>query len=123
MQGQETSVSSISQAEWQSIVTSIASNSADHDPRRNNPREPFTNYEDVKLNILIAGVIEHYVARITELSLGGVTCWTEREVPERVKVMFQFHPDQNPVRLRGRIVHCTQTIGGYKVGIELEFPE
>lgn len=122
MQTQESAAKPISQEQWHRFVVQVASKSTDHDPRRINPREPFQSYEDVKLNLQLAGEVEQRTARITEVSVGGVTCWTDAEVPVCVKVTFQFHPENEPIRLRGKIVHCTQTVGGYKVGIELEFP-
>lgn len=119
----EVNVNPVTADHWIRFVDKVASELGDHDPRRLNRREPFENYEDVKLFIQDAGDVRHCLARITEVSVGGVSLWTDCEVPVCTRVMFEFHPDNKPVKVKGRIVHCTQTVGGYKVGIEIEFPK
>ena len=39
------------------------------------------------------------------------------------RLVLRASIDEEDVLLRGRVIHCTATVGGFKLGIELEFPE
>lgn len=58
------------------------------------------------------------------LNASAVGLMTKQHKPIRTgtPVQMEVTLDDKSFLLKGRIVHSTQTIGGFKVGIELEFP-
>jgi hypothetical protein len=113
----------VSQGEWDKFVKQTESDNQHHDARRQSPRKPIECYEDIQLKIYDSDGVTSRLVKITEISAGGVTCWTGEEVPEGAKVQFIFAGEFRHWQFRGRIVHCTQTVGGFKVGIRIEFSQ
>jgi hypothetical protein len=61
--------------------------------------------------------------KLLNASLDGVMVLSREEVPENVQVVMAFNGDEEiEYVLAGEGVHCTSTVGGYKVGIRLRFP-
>ncbi len=60
---------------------------------------------------------------LLQLSYGGVTAKASNEVPMDLVVEMGINIDGHLLGARGRVTHCTGTLGGYKVGIKLEFQE
>lgn len=111
----------VTQGEWEKFVQQTESDNLDHDARRESPRKPIVCFDDIQLKIYDSGEVTSRIVKITEISAGGVTCWTGEEVLEGARVQFIFAGEFRHWQFRGRIVHCTQTIGGFKVGIRIEF--
>lgn len=62
--------------------------------------------------------------KLANAALDGVMLLSHEEVPEDIPTVLAFTADDDDEhRLVGEIVHCTSTIGGYKVGIRLHFPD
>ena len=53
----------------------------------------------------------------------GLSARSSREIPEGARLKLEVHINGQVLRVRGKVKHCTQTIGGYKVGIQLLFDE
>jgi hypothetical protein len=61
--------------------------------------------------------------KLLNASQSGVMVMSRAKVPANIPVLLAFTPDiGEEYLLAGEIVHCTDTIGGYKVGIRLRFP-
>jgi len=58
-----------------------------------------------------------------QVSPEGLTARAPREVPVDVRFALDVEINGETLCLRGRTMHCTQTIGGYKVGVRLIFDE
>ncbi len=62
-------------------------------------------------------------APIYDISLDGLMARCLKPIEPRTQVLLHIEIDQQQVTLRGVVRHSTQTIGGYRVGIELRFDE
>ncbi len=61
--------------------------------------------------------------KLLNASADGVMVLTREEVPADISAVMAFNSDDEiEYVLAGDVVHCTSTIGGYKVGIRLRFP-
>ena len=53
----------------------------------------------------------------------GVMVKNRGRIPARTPVWMEITLADDVFALLGQVAHCTQTVGGYKVGIELQFPD
>ncbi len=60
---------------------------------------------------------------IIEVSTIGVMGLIKEEVPWQADVCIELNPEGTPFALQGCARHCTSTIGGYKLGVELSFDD
>jgi len=60
---------------------------------------------------------------ILDVSVGGVEGFTQEEIPVLTEVRIEIAPEGTALALQGRVVHSTQTVGGYKTGIRLSFAD
>jgi hypothetical protein len=58
---------------------------------------------------------------LLDLSPAGLMVKVYGELPVGVPVRVQLTLNGLRLALRGRIAHCTNTLGGFKVGVELQF--
>lgn len=58
---------------------------------------------------------------LLDVSPTGLMVKIYGELPVGVPVTVQITLEGLQLALRGRIVHCTNTLGGFKVGVELQF--
>lgn len=60
--------------------------------------------------------------RLMNASPKGVMVLGREEVPECIPVLLTFTADaEQECVLRGKIQHCTSTVGAYKIGVQLCF--
>ena len=59
--------------------------------------------------------------RVLEISTGGLTLKSYDAVPIDTDIELVVNLNGIPFALRGRIMHSTQTLGGYKLGVQLLF--
>jgi hypothetical protein len=59
---------------------------------------------------------------LTEISAEGITAKSDNEIPVGIRLELAVNITGTPLFLRGQVTHCTQTVGGYKVGIWLDLP-
>ena len=123
MEGLE-QIETISQEQWREIVAGYAEPHEEPKVRRTARRFP-VSYGRVKLLFVLecAGVRrpQRWDAALLQLSDHGLMVRTERELPAYIGVAVQVALEDETATALGRVVHCTSTIGGYKVGIELSF--
>ena len=60
---------------------------------------------------------------VLEVSAHGLTLRAPRSVPEGAFVDVWWPDEAQMLRLRGDVAHCTETVGGYKLGVKLDLPE
>jgi hypothetical protein len=68
------------------------------------------------------GIMNRELA-LREVSVSGVMARYHQRLPESAPVRMEVRIGEYWLAVLGEIVHCTETIGGYKVGIRLHFPE
>jgi hypothetical protein len=51
----------------------------------------------------------------------GLTTKGQTPITLNTEVVLELNPEGTPFAVRGRIAHCTETLGGFKIGIELRF--
>ena len=54
-------------------------------------------------------------------ALAGVMVRSRRELPLNLAVVLTFCADDQECALPGVVAHCTETVGGFKLGIRLRF--
>lgn len=107
--------------EWSKIVSAASLAEMEPKARRNTRRYPCSG------EIKVSGEIDDEPFRGTwnllQVSMTGISARADREVPDRMKVTIRWRWGSQDVFVRGRVMHSTQTVGGYKVGVRLEFPD
>ena len=59
-----------------------------------------------------------------EISAGGISLKIEQMIPEGRHVDLELYlAGDDGFTLAGRVVHCTQSVSGFSVGIEILFPD
>ena len=58
---------------------------------------------------------------VLDASTTGIMIRQREEVDVRTLVIVRAVLDNQDITIAGQVMHCTQTVGGYKIGIELRF--
>lgn len=61
--------------------------------------------------------------QLLQISAAGVMVKNRGRVQPHTPVWMEITLADDVFSLLGQVAHCTQTVGGYKVGIELQFPD
>jgi hypothetical protein len=61
--------------------------------------------------------------KLSQVSVEGLTARSFRQIPEGARLNLDVHINGQTLHVRGKVRHCTQTVGGYKVGVQLFFDE
>ncbi len=115
----ETQVPFVAESYWLRFLSRAVEVECKSDPKRNSRRYPF--YGDVKL---IFGPEDDTRTRslsFINISADGITLKGSSEMPVDSRVVIQLNPEGSWFALAGRVIHCTGTLGGFKIGITLEF--
>ena len=59
--------------------------------------------------------------QLLNASQEGLTTKGQTPITLNTEVVLELNPEGTPFAVRGRIAHCTETLGGFKIGIELRF--
>ncbi|MFH1417166.1 MAG: hypothetical protein ABII12_02625 [Planctomycetota bacterium] len=89
------------------------------DARRLGKRYPFSM--DGRILFTVGDRASHADIAVLDVSAEGIMGVTQHEIPVRADVRVEIAPEGTIFALRGRTVHSTQSLGGYKTGIELSF--
>ncbi len=65
----------------------------------------------------------HTRARVVGISAGGISLRSYQAIPENSPVDVELYMADYAFTLSGTVVHCTQSVSGFRVGIELQFPD
>jgi len=90
--------------------------------RRNNERY-YIALGSVKLAFEEDGAPVERTGRVLNASDGGLMIKQYQDVPSDTQLQIEATIGEESFALAGRVAHCTQTVGGFKVGIELKFPD
>jgi hypothetical protein len=60
--------------------------------------------------------------RVLNISPGGLMVKQREPVTGGTRVLVKIACEDGELVLAGCVVHCTETVGGYKLGVELLFP-
>lgn len=110
-----------SRDEWSRVVS--AASLAEMEPKARRTARRYSCNGEIK----ISGEIDNEPFRETwnvlQVSMTGISARAPREIPDATKVAIRWRWESQDLFLRGRVVHSTQTIGGYKIGVRLDFPD
>jgi hypothetical protein len=107
------------QTDWHALVAKLVEGQLEPKWRREYRRHPVrgkieaTSLPDLKV---IAPTWD-----LREVSNSGLTAGSRKEVAEGDRFILDVSIDEHTIRVKGKVRHCTQTIGGYKVGVQLIF--
>lgn len=59
---------------------------------------------------------------LLQVSAEGLSIKSEEHLEVQTPLDLAVNIDGNPMPVRGTVIHCTQTLGGYKLGVRLHFP-
>ncbi len=58
---------------------------------------------------------------VFEVGDGGMCVISHEPMTSDTRLKIEVHLRGEPLFLNGKVAHCTMTVGGYKVGVELDF--
>jgi len=106
----------LSQTEWISFVTSRDTAVCRKQPKRTEERAPASG--DISL-VLEDGHRPRYRAILLNISGCGLMVKADSEIPDRSLLQIELNGIGLARNAFGEVRHCTQTLGGYKIGIRL----
>lgn len=114
----------ISREEWAKIVAEYGQ-PTEPEHRRRHPRHPLVGAAKLTFTVEVDGqpaTKVHHCA-VLQISAEGLTLRSHNPLAVHAVAAIELPLEVRNVGLEGRVVHCTQTVGAYKVGIELRFRE
>ena len=108
--------------QWLDVLARYAIDSEDSDVRRDDAR--YEVLADAVISYLPRFAEEHeqpvaLFGKVFELSNRGITLRTQNQIPGDAQVEVQLMFEEGPVAVRGRAIHCTGTVGAFKIGVKL----
>ncbi len=58
---------------------------------------------------------------LNNVSNSGLMLKGETELTPGTRLVAEINPDGVPFYVAGVVMHCTQTVGGFKIGVNLQF--
>jgi hypothetical protein len=115
----------ISREQWAEIVAEHSASAAAECGRRLHPRHPSLGSAQLAYTVDDGYNEVPTIRRCTvlEISADGVTFRSRERIPLDEPVVIELTLGGGLVALWGHVVHCTQTVGAFKVGVKLEFPQ
>ena len=110
-----------SRSKWQEIIASCCSDETD-EYRRGDERRPASSAA-VRLAFHSNGRPVQQTSRILNVSPSGLMIRHNQRLDSGTSMVLQADLHGEAILLHGRVVHCTSTVGGYKIGIELRFAD
>lgn len=106
---------------WVEIVSAISL--AEMEPKMRRTTRRYSCDGEIKVSGVIDDVPFQSTWILMQVSVTGISARAMREIPDRMKVAIRWRWNGQEQLLHGRVMHCTQTIGGYKIGLRLDFPK
>jgi len=106
---------------WRSFIACHVEN-AKNEYRRDHERR-YINQGSVSLVFEADGETVERTGALLNLSEGGLMIKQYVEIPRGTPIQLVVLIDDDKLALAGRAVHSTQTLGGYKIGVELTFDD
>jgi hypothetical protein len=107
--------------QWNAAIAEFVDTEAEPKCRRSLRRYAVDG--EIKVTGQIDGEPVKEVWELRQVSLAGMSARSSREILEEARLEFELCINGHVLRVKGEVKHCTQTIGGYKVGIRLFFDE
>ncbi len=117
----EPDIATIDEGYWRRFVRRAIAPQPKSDVQRGAPRYPYCT--EIKLTFEDDGRASTRSLTTLNISVTGLTAKGTLEIPMDSEVLLELSPEGSPFLVRGTVVHCTQTVGGYKIGIDLAFPK
>jgi hypothetical protein len=105
---------------WSKIVSTVSM--AEMEPTMRRSTRRYSCSGEIKVSGEIDGEPFKQTWVLLQVSATGISARAHIEVPDRLKVAIVWRWQNQELLLSGRVMHSTQTVGGYKVGIRLNFP-
>ncbi|MBN2446750.1 MAG: PilZ domain-containing protein [Phycisphaerae bacterium] len=108
--------------QWRDVLHRMVPYAQDDPLRRRAPRHGVTAMLHARLAYKKSGGLPcESMVLLTQVSIGGLTLRGRERVREDTDVRVELQLGPSAVVLNGRVVHCTQTLAAYKIGIQLRF--
>ena len=104
---------------WVELISTLGEPEVEPKFRRTHRRYPCNG--EIKVRFATDEGMKQRTWSLIQVSSEGITAIAPEEVPDRFRIDIEWHREDEIIMLSGRIVHCTQTIGGYKIGVKLKF--
>ena len=117
----ETRLETPTRQRWREVLSQYA-DVEQRGQRRNNERY-YIALGSVKLAFEENGASVERTGRVLNASDGGLMIKQYQDIPSDTQLQIEATIGEESFALAGRVAHCTQTVGGFKVGIELKFPD
>ena len=104
---------------WRRAIVDQVAAEADSHSRRHWSRCPVTG--EVKAEFSVNGELRKRSWDLLQVSVGGLTVRTGEEIAADTPVDLRVQLNDELLFCKGATCHCTQTVGGFKVGIRLIF--
>jgi hypothetical protein len=77
----------------------------------------------VQLFYECSGRTRDYTASLLQISAHGMMIRNHTRIAVGTPLRMKVTLDRAPVTLNGRVAHCTETVGAFKIGIRLQFED
>ena len=104
---------------WRRVLAKQVSGAMETHSRRNWRRYGIEG--EVIAELILEGMTRRRTWALLQVAAGGLTVRTSEVISCGTAVHLQIQFDEEPLFCMGVTRHCTQTLGGYKVGIRLIF--
>ena len=112
---EQSTLQPVTRARWAEIVTNHVSDQQQPPPvKRHEPRQAVEGF--AKLTITIVRT-----CTLLQVSEGGLMVRSPKEIPVGTRLSIESYLHDEAVLLSGEVVHCTETVGAFKVGVQLSF--
>ena len=115
-------LTTISRERWQEILSHYVTPEIEP-PIRRKSRRHGVEFGVVRLQYQEDGESTDRTVSLLQVSDEGVMVKSHKPIKARIQLRMNITLENDTVSLSGQVSHCTQTVGGYKVGIELEFSD
>ena len=106
---------------WRGLVARHAE-ATPREHRRRNQRH-YVEFGSVTLRFLEKGQPVEKTGKLLNVSRGGLMLKQYQEIDIGTKLQIDVLAGDDALTVAGRVAHCTETLGGFKVGVKLEFEE
>ena len=115
-------LTTISRERWQEILSHYVIPEVEP-PIRRKTRRYGVEFGVVRLLYEEDGDSTDRTVSLLQASAEGMMVKSHKPINARIQLRMDVTLENDTVALGGQVSHCTQTVGGYKVGIELEFSD
>jgi len=112
-------VGKTSRGDWEALV---AQHPEEVTPEhRRQDRRRYTPLGSARLVFKQDGRPQVRGGKVLNVSSRGMLVWQREDINWGTKVVVQARLGETDTLLFGHVAHCTETVGGFKVGVELQF--